>query len=57
MENPYQFDTSGIHYNTLIQIQENVLLSEYNCNILYGNMFYKRKHEIINFKMSKIKLA
>lgn len=57
MENPYQFDTSGIHYNTLIQIHENILLNEYNCNILYGNKFYKRKHETINIKMSKIKLA
>ncbi len=54
MENPYQFDTSGIHYNTLIQIQENILLSEYNCKVLYGN---KRKHESVNLKLSKIKLT
>jgi len=55
MENPYQFDTSGIHYNTLIQIEENKQLSDYNCNILYK--IYKRKHAILNIKMSKIKLA
>ena len=57
MENPYQFDTSSIHYNTLHQIKENMELSHYNCIISYGNKIFKRKHVTINVKMSKIKLT
>ena len=57
MENPYQFDTSSVRYNTLRQIKENMELSHYNCIISYGNKIFKRKYSGVNVKMSKIKLT